>query len=65
MPKLKTNKGVSKRFKRTANGGLKHRAANRSHLNTKMTSKKKRHLRGMDNISKVDISSINQQMPYS
>ena len=39
MPKLKTNKGASKRFKRTGKGGFKHRAANRAHINTKMTTK--------------------------
>jgi large subunit ribosomal protein L35 len=65
MPKLKTNKSAAKRFKKTGNGSFKHRAANRSHINTKMTTKRKRHLRGMDQIAKQDMPSIKQQMPYS
>lgn len=65
MPKIKTNQGAAKRFKRTGKGGFKHRSANRSHINTKMTTKRKRHLRGMSQISKSDISSLNYQMPYA
>jgi len=65
MPKLKSNRGASKRFKRTGKGGFKHRCANRAHINTKMTTKRKRHLRGMNQIAKVDMSSLNQQLPYA
>jgi len=65
MPKLKTNKGALKRFKRTGKGGFKHRAANRAHINTKMTTKRKRHLRGMGQVAKADVSSLNQQMPFA
>lgn len=65
MPKLKTNKGASKRFKKTGNGSFNHRCANRAHINTKMTTKHKRHLRGMSQISKADIPSLSQQLPFS
>ena len=65
MPKLKTNKGAAKRFKRTGNGGFKHRSANRAHINTKMTTKRKRHLRSMNQVAKPDVASLNQQMPYA
>jgi len=65
MPKLKTNKGASKRFKRTGKGGFKHRCANRAHINTKMSTKRKRHLRGMNQVAKVDVPSLNQQMPFA
>lgn len=65
MPKIKTNRGAAKRFKRTGKGGFKHRAANRAHINTKMTTKRKRHLRGMSQVAKVDVPSLNQQMPYA
>ena len=65
MPKLKTHKSSAKRFKRTGRGGFKHRAANRSHINTKMTTKRKRHLRGMDQISRQDMPALNRQIPYA
>ena len=65
MPKLKSNSSALKRFKRTGKGGFKHRAANRAHINTKMTTKRKRHLRGMSQIAKADVASINQMLPFS
>ncbi len=45
MPKMKTKSGAAKRFKETA-GGLKHKHAFKSHILTKMTTKRKRQLRG-------------------
>jgi large subunit ribosomal protein L35 len=65
MPKLKSNSGALKRFRRTGKGGFKHRSANRAHINTKMTTKRKRHLRGMSQVAKADVPSINQMLPYS
>lgn len=65
MPKIKTNRGAAKRFKRTGKGGFKQRSANRAHINTKMTTKRKRHLRGMSQVAKADVPSLNQQMPYA
>ena len=62
---MKSNSSALKRFKRTGKGGFKHRSANRAHINTKMTTKRKRHLRGMSQIAKADVPSINQMLPYS
>ena len=45
MPKMKTHKGVKKRFRATAKGKIKHRRAGTSHLNSRMTQKRSRHLR--------------------
>ncbi len=45
MPKLKTHKGASKRFKKTASGAIKCRRAYRNHILTKKTTTQKRHLR--------------------
>ncbi|HXH54683.1 MAG TPA: 50S ribosomal protein L35, partial [Gammaproteobacteria bacterium] len=39
MPKLKTNKGAAKRFKKTGSGGYKHRQSHRNHILTKKSSK--------------------------
>jgi large subunit ribosomal protein L35 len=58
MPKQKTNRGAAKRFKRTGNGGIKHRAAYRNHILTKKKMKRKRHLRGMSMIADCDLLSL-------
>ncbi|MEY3708127.1 MAG: hypothetical protein RL585_2684 [Pseudomonadota bacterium] len=41
--KIKTHRGAAKRFKQTA-GGWKRKSANKSHILTKMTTKRKRQL---------------------
>ena len=45
MPKLKTHKGMKKRFKVTATGKIKHKTVNRGHKLGHKTGKRKRHLR--------------------
>ena len=45
MPKLKTHRGAAKRFRKTGGGSFKCRRANRNHILTKHSTKKKRHLR--------------------
>ena len=45
MPKAKVHSGAAKRFKQTASG-FKRKSANKSHILTKMTTKRKRQLRG-------------------
>ena len=54
MPKMKTNKSVAKRFKITGKGKVKLRHANKSHILTKKTPKRKRHLRKPDIAAKGD-----------
>ena len=54
MPKMKTNRGAAKRFKKTASGGFKRGHAFKSHILTKMTTKRKRHLRGTQEVDKAD-----------
>jgi large subunit ribosomal protein L35 len=62
MPKLKTNKGAAKRFRRTAKG-FKHRQANRNHILTKKASKRKRHLRGLGEVAACDVAMIDRMLP--
>lgn len=62
MPKLKTNRGAAKRFKKTASGGYKYRQANRNHILTKKSTKRMRHLRGMNSIQECDIKSIDRML---
>ena len=57
MPKLKTNRGAAKRFRKTANG-VKHRAAFRNHILTKKSQKRKRQLRPISQVNKSDVLSI-------
>ncbi|MBN2102454.1 50S ribosomal protein L35 [bacterium] len=45
MPKIRTNRGASKRFKLTAKNKVKRNKAYASHILTKKTSKRKRNLR--------------------
>ena len=45
MPKMKTNRGAAKRFKRAANGGFRCRQSYRNHILTKKAPKRKRQLR--------------------
>jgi large subunit ribosomal protein L35 len=46
MPKQKTHKGTKKRFRLTAKGKVKHRQAGTSHLAFRLSTKRKRNLRG-------------------
>lgn len=57
MPKLKSNSGALKRFKRTAKG-FKHKQAFRSHILTKKTTKRKRQLRGTLMVADADLKLI-------
>ncbi len=63
MPKLKTNKGAAKRFKKTGSGGYKHRQSHRNHILTKKSSKRMRQLRHMQNVSSSDVAAIQQMLP--
>jgi large subunit ribosomal protein L35 len=58
MPKQKTHKGTKKRFRITASGKLKHRQAGTSHLNSRMSQKRKRNLRGTKVLAKADTKRI-------
>jgi len=62
MPKQKTNKGAAKRFKRTGNGQLKRRRAFRSHILTKKSTKRKRQLRAMTQVSQSDTRAVNDML---
>jgi len=45
MPKLKTHKGIKKRFKVSANGKVKHKRCGSSHLMSHKSGKQVRRLR--------------------
>jgi large subunit ribosomal protein L35 len=65
MPKMKTNRGAAKRFKKTASGGFKRAQSHKNHILTKKSTKRKRHLRPMDMVADADVSMLRRMMPYS
>ena len=64
MPKMKTNSGAAKRFKRTASGGLKRAQSHRRHILTKKSTKRKRHLRSGEMVHASDVRMLNRLLPY-
>ena len=63
MPKLKTNRGAAKRFSRTAKGGYKRAQSFRSHILTKKSTKRKRHLRSTLRIADADVKAVRKLLP--
>jgi large subunit ribosomal protein L35 len=64
MPKIKTNSGAAKRFKKTASGKIKRGCAFTSHILTSKTRKCKRNLRGGGLVAAADAKNISQLIPY-
>ena len=64
MPKMKTKKGVSKRFKITKSGKIKKRSAGRGHILSKMSRKRKRKLRKGSYLAGVEVKKIRRMLPY-
>ena len=58
MPKQKTHKGTKKRFRLTATGKVKHRRAGTSHLQVRVSGKRKRNLRGTGVLATPDTARI-------
>ena len=58
MPKQKTHKGTKKRFRLTATGKAKHRQSGTSHLQVRISSKRRRNLRGTATVDKCMVKSI-------
>ena len=65
MPKMKTNRGAAKRFKRTASGGYKRAQSHKNHILTKKSTKRKRHLRSIEQVADADVAMIRRMLPYS
>ncbi|HIY71570.1 50S ribosomal protein L35 [Luteimonas dalianensis] len=64
MPKIKTHRGAAKRFRKTASGKYKAGHANRSHILTKMSTKRKRNLRQTNHIPACDSGRLDRMLPY-
>ncbi len=64
MPKMKTKKAASKRFRKTANG-FKRSQSHRRHILTKKPSKRKRQLRRESAVSETDMGRVKQMLPFA
>ena len=62
MPKAKVHSGAAKRFKKTGSGSYKHKRAFKSHILTKMTTKRKRQLRGTRLLNKSDTVHVDRML---
>jgi large subunit ribosomal protein L35 len=65
MPKMKSHSGAKKRFKITANGKVKHKRSNVSHILSGESRNHKRNLRGTRVIdTKGDEQHVKRILPY-
>ncbi len=64
MPKMKTNKGAAKRFKKTGTGKISRSKAFRRHILTSKTTKRKRNLRSSTIMEKGDQLRAQKMCPY-
>jgi len=58
MPKMKTNPGAKKRFSLTGTGKIKRKHAYKSHILTKKSTKRKRHLGNFGEVAKSDVNNV-------
>lgn len=65
MPKLKTKKGVKKRFKLTKTGKVKRKKEGARHILTKKTRKRKRSLKASTTVDKAMEKKVRSLLPYS
>ena len=65
MPKMKSNRGAAKRFRRTGSGGFKRAQSHLNHILTKKSTKRKRHLRAQAQIAESDVKSVRRMLPDS
>lgn len=64
MPKMKTNRGAAKRFKKTGKGGFKHKQSHLRHILTSKSTKRKRQLRGKHQVEQSDVAQVQRMLPY-
>jgi large subunit ribosomal protein L35 len=65
MPKMKTNSGAAKRFRKTGTGKIKRNSAFTSHILTSKTTKRKRNLRRSNILSPGDTKRVQKMLPYA
>ena len=63
MPKMKSHSGAAKRFKKTGTGKIVRQKANKQHILTKKTTKRKRGLRQDTLVAPSDVARIKKMLP--
>jgi large subunit ribosomal protein L35 len=63
MPKMKSHSGAAKRFRKTGTGKIVRQKANKQHILTKKTTKRKRGLRQDDLVAPADLSRVKRMLP--
>lgn len=63
MPKMKTNRGAAKRFRKTGGSKVRRASAFRRHILTKKSRKTKRELRKPAHIHESDIKELRLLLP--
>lgn len=64
MPKMKSNSGAKKRFKVTGTGKVVRSKANKSHILTSKTTKRKRNLRKSTIVKSANMENIKRLLPH-
>ncbi|SMD00735.1 50S ribosomal protein L35 [Pedobacter hiemivivus] len=62
MPKMKTNSSAKKRFKLTGTGKIARKNAYKSHILTKMSTKRKRNLGHTSMVSAADTGNVKRML---
>jgi len=62
MPKMKTNSSAKKRFRLTGTGKIARKNAFKSHILTKMSTKRKRNLSQTSLVSKADLGNVKRML---
>lgn len=63
MPKIKTNRGAAKRFKKTGSGKVVYSKSHGSHILTKKSRKRKRSLRKSYIADKTNTKALKALLP--
>ena len=63
--KMKTKTAAAKRFKVTGTGKLVRNKANKSHILTKKTTKRKRNLRKATLVDDTNVKTMKKILPYA
>jgi large subunit ribosomal protein L35 len=61
---MKSHRGAAKRFKKTGSGKISRQKANKQHILTKKSTKRKRGLRQSDLVSEADERRVKRLLPY-
>ena len=62
MPKMKSNRGAAKTFKKTGSGKIKRFKAYKAHILTKKSTKRKRNLRQATLVSKSEEKRVKRMI---